>query len=352
MKFIYKLRDLLLIVFITALLLVSSDYFLKGYAAELKQIQDDYQPVSQPIHRSKLPLEYYEIDQKILWENNDVLMEEGFKKSTFHPYYHYKSAEVSTRYANIDSDGIRKTIKNPHKNAKKIFMFGGSTLWGLGVADKYTIPSIMSEKLGPKFDITNFGEGSFVSGQELNLLLEQLNNGNVPDAVIFYDGVNDSYAGSYSPGIPGSITQHLQMQKVFKGYQEDPTLAAKNRSPFEYQLSHMRKKVDATSYGKIASYINFKIDNAVEFKKLDGKAKRVIDIYENRIKQIKAIADAYGFKAYIFWQPYLMSGIKEPLDFERDIIDALGPRWSQSISKVYEYARLSLSNRKIATYIL
>ena len=346
-----KFRDSFIIIIITTSLLIAGDFILSDYANGLKKLQTS----SQPVHRSKLPLEYYEVSQEKFWQDNETMIEQGFKKATFHPYYHYKSSKVETHYANIENNGLRKTIKNPKKDAKKIYMFGGSTLWGLGVPDKYTIPSIISEKIGPNFDLINFGEGSFVSGQEFNLLIEQLNNGNIPDAVIFYDGVNDAYAGSYSPGIPGSLTQHLEMEKVYKAYQERSSQDDRIKLAFKYTMSYIREVLGTTSYWKIASYLkhknaNVSVNKSVRLKtdvnELNHKAKRVIDIYENRIKQIKAISDAYGFKVYFFWQPDLMSGIRKPIGFEQEIVKSLGPSFKESVSKVYDYARIRFANQE------
>ena len=291
-----------------------------------------------------MPLEYYEINQDELWKDNELMFEQGFNKAKFHPYYHYKSSQVTTRYFNIDEKGLRKTIKAPKEDAKKIFMFGGSTLWGLGVADKYTIPSIMSEKLGKSFDITNFGEGSFVSGQELNLLLDQISKGNIPDAVIFYDGVNDSYAGTYSPGIPGTLTQHLEMEKVYKSLQGGDNLI----NGFSFIRAYIREKLRKISYWKIASYLKNKYRNLSDHTlvsqeninfEIDVKAEKVINIYAHRIKQIKAISKEYDFKAYFFWQPYLMSNIKKPVTFEQKIVDSKPPKLIKGITRAYDFAR-------------
>ncbi len=67
-------------------------------------------------------------------------------------------------------------------------MFGGSTLWGTGVKDEHTIPSFLQSFLGKDYDVYNYGETGYVSMQELNYLLHMLAKGNIPEAVIFYDG--------------------------------------------------------------------------------------------------------------------------------------------------------------------
>ena len=131
-----------------------------------------------------------------LWE--EFLLNE----SRFAPYYYSRTKAMSGEYINVSLKGIRKTVKNSENGAKKVFLFGGSTLWGTGAPDESTIPSIVNKHLGKNYDIINFGESGYVSTQELNFLLERLTNNDIPDMVVFYDGVNDIYAGTYNPGIP------------------------------------------------------------------------------------------------------------------------------------------------------
>ena len=130
-----------------------------------------------------------------LWE------EFSNNESRFAPYYCWRTKSLSGEFINISSEGIRKTVKNSAKGAKKVFLFGGSTAWGIGAPDDSTIPSIMNKRLGKDYNIINFGESGYVSTQELNYLLERLTNNDIPDLVVFYDGINDIYAGIYSPAI-------------------------------------------------------------------------------------------------------------------------------------------------------
>ena len=120
----------------------------------------------------------------------------------FEPYYHWRRDAFKGEFTNVDSDGVRLTVKSPEPGATKVFMFGGAGMWGSGAPDKHTIPSILQSLLGDDYDVYNFGETGYVSTQELNYLLYLLANKKVPDVVIFYDGVNDGYAGAYSPAIP------------------------------------------------------------------------------------------------------------------------------------------------------
>jgi lysophospholipase L1-like esterase len=96
-------------------------------------------------------------------------------------------------------------------------MFGGSTMWGAGSRDSFTVPSLLARALQGRelrVEITNFGETGYVSTQGVITLLLQLRKGNVPDAVIFYEGVNDTYS-AYQNGIAGIPQNEFNRVKEF-----------------------------------------------------------------------------------------------------------------------------------------
>ena len=84
----------------------------------------------------------------------------------WHPYVYWRRKPYTGKYINIDEKGLRKTIypiDEPVKKkpVKKVFMFGGSTMWGSGVKDEFTIPSLVGSGLAKQSihaEVTNFGE--------------------------------------------------------------------------------------------------------------------------------------------------------------------------------------------------
>ncbi|MFO7666005.1 MAG: hypothetical protein R6V76_05250, partial [Desulfobacterales bacterium] len=258
-------------------------------------------------------------------------------KARFEPYIHWRQAEFTGKYINIDRNGIRKTIRKTNtKGKKKIFMFGGSSLWGEGSPDDSTIPSALQSMLEGKYDIYNYGESGFVSAQEMNYLLYQLSMGNIPDVVIFYDGVNDAYAGVYSPAIPRD-PQNLRMEYLNKS------------------ANVIVQLIYESNYYKLAHYISRKMhgnkDGSKEWdKKISPKikmnAKAVIKMYEAHIKQVQALANEYKFKAFFFWQPNLFCLNREKLPYEKDIINKASPVFVESQYQVYLEAKESLSKRE------
>src|SRR5262245_38830380 len=90
----------------------------------------------------------------------------------------------------------------------KVFVFGGSTIWGTGSPwrtgspDWGTIPAYLQAGLAKRETrpvcVVNFGESAYVSSQSVIMLLTRLHAGDVPDLTLFYDGPNDVYAAFQS----------------------------------------------------------------------------------------------------------------------------------------------------------
>ena len=105
--------------------------------------------------------------------------------------------------------GFRKTHYQNKNTDKKIYVFGGSTVWGTGSSDQFTIPSILqkninsSKKIIDKYNVYNYGFSTLVSHQQFKLLKQvNLNKG---DIVIFYDGNNDIWQANINKNPFGTI---------------------------------------------------------------------------------------------------------------------------------------------------
>jgi lysophospholipase L1-like esterase len=252
-----------------------------------------------------------------------------YNESRFAPYYYWRTKSLSGEFINVSSEGIRKTVKNPAKGAKKVFLFGGSTAWGTGAPDDSTIPSIMNKHLGKDYNIINFGESGYVSTQELNYLLERLTNNDIPDLVVFYDGVNDIYAGTYSPAIP----RDPQNMRTRWG-----SNASNGLSGFLLGIYLQ------SNYRLLFNKLNI-WDKSIE-SQIEKNSKKVISNYEAHIRQVKALEREYGFKSFFFWQPYLFSLTRDVKPYEQEIIKRKSPVLVKAMRESYLVAKKQFSNRE------
>ena len=109
----------------------------------------------------------------------------------YEPWVGFKEKERTSKFVNINKEGIRLNNKEDKiKLQNNIWFFGGSTAFGYGVADYETIPSYL-EKL-EKNKVINFGRGYYYSAQENILLTQYLKLGIKPIKVIFFDGMNET----------------------------------------------------------------------------------------------------------------------------------------------------------------
>jgi hypothetical protein len=103
----------------------------------------------------------------------DVLLKEDreLERSMYRPYTVWSRKPFAGQAINIDEEGIRKTHHGSTvPDAMRLWMFGGSTMWGTGAPDGQTIPSYMAKLLnqdrGLEVNVLNLGEIGFVSTQE------------------------------------------------------------------------------------------------------------------------------------------------------------------------------------------
>jgi lysophospholipase L1-like esterase len=115
----------------------------------------------------------------------------GEQEYQYRSFLGWRRLPYSGETINIDEKGVRRTVdQTPNDAKKKVFFFGGSTIWGTGVSDEFTIPSKFAS-ITSDYQVSNYGEAAYTAHQSLEMLINLIQAGERPDVVIFYDGVND-----------------------------------------------------------------------------------------------------------------------------------------------------------------
>ena len=236
------------------------------------------------------------------------------------PYVYWRQQPYQGKYINITENGLRFT-PDPlitHQSGTpplRIFMFGGSTLWGTGARDSMTIPAILATELANKgitAEVTNFGESGYVNTQEFIGLLLELQKEKIPDLVIFYDGVNDTFS-AYQQGVAGVP------QNEFNRVTEFNLLTPANRaklwfvafrntlhdlSTVKFLEGLFRRLGVIPQRGAVSAsaVVSSQVDH-------DALAHDVVANYKNSIKMVNALANQYGFKGFFYWQPTIFQKI-------------------------------------------
>ncbi len=237
----------------------------------------------------------------------EYFAEERSTKPLFVPYIMWRRQEFHGKHLNISPEGLRKTWNAPvaaDQAVKKVFCFGGSTTWGVGARDDFTIPSLLSKKLNQgtaRYVVVNYGEKGYTLTQEVMQLVLLLKQGIIPDYVIFYDGINEVMVGTKN-NQPGSIFGADTIRRQLFKRKKDSLWRKFNKELGRTGISRgIRDLRDLVrSYTRKPKRFTPK-----EEKALDRLADDIVADYIKNVEVVKHLAQAYGFQYLFLWQPAL-----------------------------------------------
>ncbi len=258
---------------------------------------------------------------------------------TFHyePYVVSRQGPFHSETINVDSGGVRLTPASHCKAGSfRIFTYGGSTMWGFDVPDWGTIPNYLQLELARvatrPFCIVNHGEWFWVSTQEIMQLNKSLSRGDVPDAMVFYDGYND-VASVTEPGF--EVGNHVYMSQyrarlggkrlgvVFRLLAEPALKAARS-----VQARFRDREEDPTN-------------------KYEAMTMSSVELYARNYRIVESLARSGAKPFMFFWQPTLTTTNKPLTTVEAEMCATVPLLARQLLAKGYAVAahlRDSLSN--------
>lgn len=254
-----------------------------------------------------------------------------FKKAAhteWHSYVYWRRKPFAGTYINIDEAGVRKTYTqatNPD-SALTVFLYGGSTLWGTGARDDYTIPSLLSKRLEQRgYDnllIINFGETGYVSTQELIHLQVELQKGHIPDIVVFYDGVNDVFA-SYQSGEAGIPQNEFNRHFQFRG-----------EGGRNVAFIDALRQYSALARGVLDTRDRVLPPPTAPQDLAETLPEETVQRYLANVEMVKALASTYQYEAFFFWQPTLYAKAT-PSTEERHLLAAADSLQKEFFDRTY-----------------
>ena len=220
------------------------------------------------------------------------------------PYLHYRFKPMNGKHNTIYKNGLRKTVNPSLKdstNALKIFCFGGSTMYSSGARDEHTIPSELSQLISVKFpsqnvEVTNFGCHGYTRATENIQLQRELIKNNIPDIVIFYDGVNEIISAHQNneAGTPTNAYNRKKEFKIAHSYKKRIRLMILSSNLYRFVTTMQRKLFTGSAYAQLE-------------KRPDKLAKDIAQTYVGYVKLSKSLEANYGFKVFNFMQPNIFS---------------------------------------------
>lgn len=282
------------------------------------------------------PLTFYE-DGQPEPTAQDFWLEQAQTRVRWSPYTYWVVDAFAGDFINVGADGLRETPQDSQNATKTAFVFGGSTVWGEGARDAYTIPGHMARLLD-EVQVVNYGQTGYVSTQDMLWFQLQLLNGRVPDVAVFYQGFNDVLA-SCDPVILSAQQRcadglvGVTLQENFRLADSEAGRILRGGQPVFRPPSIPLDQYDFSSAGVVAA-----------------TPQAVVARWFANIEMIEALAAAHDVETLFVWQPMLIE--KTPLtDAEGAIVElvardraGLFERYAQVTQLVRERCRAACDN--------
>ena len=272
------------------------------------------------------PPEYASAD----WYRDFTAEYDATRAQRWKPYVYFgRHPSFTGRYINLDSLGRRVTPQPAGlRPAARVFFFGGSTIWGTAQRDDHTIAAEAARRLQPlapagsRIEVINFGEGGYVSTQGVIALYLALRAGNVPDVVVFYDGINDVIA-TVQAGEAGLPQNEAKRVAEFQaGRLLDRT--GIERGPKKDLRSLGWLALTALKQLAVVDWVlSLRSSPPSALIAADSAAKSTVRIYAHNVRAVEALAREYGFSAIYVWQPSIHGTAKPLTPYETRIMNTI-----------------------------
>lgn len=178
------------------------------------------------------------------WRRDDllVLLEESERafQNEYEPFTEFRPKALRGRYFNVSPEGFRQVQGQgpwpPDPATVNVFVFGGSTAFGVGAPDEQTIPSYLGDRLRDACSVPvrvyNVGRPAYYSAQERILFEQLLLAGRVPRLAVFVDGLNEFFIwprplaadvlrvaleGTFHRGVPERLFELIDALPLVRG---------------------------------------------------------------------------------------------------------------------------------------
>lgn len=251
------------------------------------------------------------------FERYTQIMSEGWRQSdtVYSPFAEFRMSPYKGKYFTITEDGYRANGRDGQDltaAGPKVFIYGGSTAMGIGVADEETIAAQVEKALRAAgradVQVFNFGVVSYFSTQERIALERHLTAGVKPDVAVFVDGLNDFYYCT----IPDVSAWNDRLTELTR---------ARSRMPIALELSHRSSVVQLARH--LGGDKSIMVREWGRFCDNEAEIEKVIARLDTNRRMIDATADRMGFKALFVQQPvptYSYDNRKRPFPVKEEVL--------------------------------
>ena len=217
--------------------------------------------------------------------------------------------EFHSPQLNIDRDGFRtsrptgRQFDDWDSSRENVLAFGGAGMFGWSVDDPETLPAqleTVARQAGLPWRVYNLGVTDYSIHDELPLLIDQLREGRVPKAVVFYDGVNETGRATFTM----TNDQAIATPYAAGDYEYFWVTDLVNRG----QHVNLDRSALAKLLGRLARRLGFgrpqyAPERPATPEEQAAHARAAARVYVQEAKMVHAMGESFGFSSLFVLQP-------------------------------------------------
>ncbi len=246
------------------------------------------------------------------------------------PFTLWRPRPYVSQTINIDAQGVRRTpnARCDDANAFRVWVYGGSTVWGVLVPDSETIPAhlqrLLTKQLSQPVCVVNQGVSAWVLQQGLIDLQLRLQQGERPDLVIFYGGSNDTNYAYFNKNVAAHYLYPEFQLWIFNSNNTSTTSFFEKTYIFKLlqRLTTPAQSFVATGTQEVVGEAD---GDVVAF------SAELLRFMQGQQRTLAALGAEYGFATLYALQPSQVIS-RKPLNDEERLLLANGPFFNQPLN--------------------
>ena len=199
--------------------------------------------------------------------------------------------------------------------SRRLYLLGGSVMWGWVVRDTFTIPSLVAARLRERgytdVEVVNLAQSMFDVAQGLATLNREVRMGRIPALAVFLDGNNEIAP----PRQSGEVGRVLNEQLLAERFARTETFG--------------RELLDVVRHSELVRRLT--LQGRAAQGGTDALCDAIAASYYRQVHAGAALGNAFGFRALFLWQPMLATSGKPRTEWERSV--TRDSTWSNMVKR-------------------